>query len=455
MLLYQLVITMGFLVLSSISFVIDCQPVHSNHFLSSQIIRSSDRVTQLPGYGCVKDLELAGTLPIRKKQTSTLNRDDARLFYWFVESRQKDPNTPLVLWLNGGPGASSLYGFFMENGPYQVTKELTLIERKHAWTNVAHYLVIDQPAGVGLSYGKKNTFTNESEAMDQLYHALLSFYDRYPELASKPLYIAGQSYAGKYIPQLAMRIISVHRVNQKINLKGILIGDGWVNPKIQQSCNAAFSYTHGLIDKNTQQQIRTIYRQCAKEIDKKFPSTHQAHRVCSKMQQVIRQKSGITNMANHYRNIEPKDRLMVEYLNQKEVRDALHVAANTPHFSVFSEIVSHILEIGEQDSVAPLYAALMERNIRVLIYNGLDDATDSNFMGTDRWLSELIWAGQAEFSKANTCVWYTNHKVAGYVKTSRELTQIKIRHAGHLAPMDQPEVVLNMLSHFIHREPYC
>lgn len=412
-------------------------------------------MTYLPGFGCVKDLELAGTLPIRKKQISSVDGDDPRLFYWFVESRQNKSDTPLVLWLNGGPGASSLYGFFMENGPYLVTKDQALVKRKSSWTNEVHYLVIDQPAGVGLSYGENHTYADESEAMDQLYYALRAFYDRYEELASRPLYIAGESYAGKYIPQLSMRILSGNQVNKEINLQGIIIGDGWVNPKVQQSSNAAFAYAHGLIDQSTFQEVTTLYHQCAEEIDKKTPSTRQANRVCSKMQDLIQKKSGGLNMANLYRNEEPNDRFMVEYLNRKDVREVLHVAVNAPQFSTFSGMVSDTLEIGEQDSVAPLYATLMKHKIRVLIYNGLDDAKDSNFMGTDQWLSELTWPGQFQFSKAKTCVWHVNEKVAGYVKTANELTRVKIRHAGHLAPIDQPDVVLNMLQHFIYRQPYC
>lgn len=441
--------------ISQCCFAITCPPLNSKNFYDPQLIKAPDRVSYLPGFGCVNDLELAGTLPTRKKQKDDLNEDDAKLFYWFIESQQKSADTPLVLWLNGGPGASSLYGFFMENGPYHVTKDQTLIKRNHTWTNAAHYMIIDQPAGVGLSDGKNKTYHNEAEAMDQLYYALLTFYERYAELASRPLYIAGESYAGKYIPELSMRILSGNHLHKKINLQGIIIGDGWVNPKVQQASNAAFSYAHGLIDQKTAQEVMKLYHQCASEIDKTSPSTSQAFHICSQIQDLIEKKSGGIYMANVCQNEEPSTQFMVNYLNKKEVRDALHVPKTVPQYSSFSQTVSDILEVGKEDSVASLYATLMKHNIKVLIYNGIDDAKDSNFMGTDQWLSELKWPGQVEFSKANTCVWYVNKKVAGYARTAKELTQIKIRHAGHMAPMDQPEVLLDMLQHFIHHKPYC
>lgn len=421
---------------------------------------SSDRVRHLPGYGAVHDLQLAGTLPVSSQ---------AGLFYWFVESEKNEPETPLVLWLNGGPGASSLYGFFLENGPYEVQADLTLKNRETSWTKKAHYLVIDQPVGVGLSYGNTSSYQNESEAMDQLYRALRLFYQRYPELLSHPLYIAGQSYAGKYIPQLAMRILSEHQndpsrkeksgrvvtAQQAIPLKGVLIGDGWVNPLVQQSSDEAFAYRHGLVDKRVKQQIRALYEVCAKAIRSNRPSSLDAHRQCSKMQRLIKQASGCRTLTNIETCREPDDRNMTAYLNQQHVREALHVDKRAGRYSPYSTAVANRLMIGEQDSVAALYGVLLAKGIRVVIYNGLADGTDSNFIGTDSWLSQLAWSKQAQFNRSPTCTWQINHVTVGYAKSIDGLTQLKIRHAGHLVPADKPEVALDMLDRVIYQRPFC
>ncbi|KAI1780248.1 serine carboxypeptidase [Hypoxylon cercidicola] len=74
-------------------------------------------------------------------------------FFWFFEARNDPENAPLSIWLNGGPGSSSLYGLFTENGPCYVNADsnsTTLSE--WAWNTNVNMLFLDQPTQVGFSY---------------------------------------------------------------------------------------------------------------------------------------------------------------------------------------------------------------------------------------------------------------------------------------------------------------
>lgn len=77
-------------------------------------------------------------------------------FFWFVEARNKNKsenNPPLSIWLNGGPGASSLLGMLSENGPCRVLADSNATApNPWAWNNEAHVLFLDQPVQVGFSY---------------------------------------------------------------------------------------------------------------------------------------------------------------------------------------------------------------------------------------------------------------------------------------------------------------
>ena len=60
---------------------------------------------------------------------------------------------PVIVWMNGGPGCSSLGGFFTENGPFRAHKDgRTLFENEFAWNKIGHVLYIESPPGVGFSY---------------------------------------------------------------------------------------------------------------------------------------------------------------------------------------------------------------------------------------------------------------------------------------------------------------
>lgn len=83
------------------------------------------------------------------------------LFFWFVGARE--PTSALTMMLNGGPGASSMFGLFAENGPCQVVEKsanrLETAAREWGWDRASNMLFIDQPNQVGFSY---DTPTNGS-----------------------------------------------------------------------------------------------------------------------------------------------------------------------------------------------------------------------------------------------------------------------------------------------------
>jgi len=75
-----------------------------------------------------------------------LKASTARLFYWFVQAEQAAGSAPLVVWFNGGPGCSSLSGFFTENGPF-TTDGNTLSLRPYRWSQFSHNLYFENPVG--------------------------------------------------------------------------------------------------------------------------------------------------------------------------------------------------------------------------------------------------------------------------------------------------------------------
>jgi hypothetical protein len=165
--------------------------------------------------------------------------EDKHYFYWFFESRDSsaDKNTPLFIWLTGGPGCSSSLALLAENGPCSVNEDGSgTTPNEHSWNNNAHALWLDQPTGVGFSYGKEDD-NSEEMVGENAYYFLQSFLQSHPEYQKNPLFITGESYAGHYVPAITHRIWQGNNEKKEgtiqLNLQGMAIGNGLTNPEVQ------------------------------------------------------------------------------------------------------------------------------------------------------------------------------------------------------------------------------
>ena len=158
----------------------------------------TDAVGSLPGFGTPPAPQYSGFLDATAADPAA----GVHLHYWFASSTSKDPLAPVTLWLNGGPGSSSILGMLQENGPLLINATGGLMENPYAWTKHTNLLILESPSGVGYSYcansrkgeGCKNTDNSTARAARA---ALQDFFgNKFPELASRDFFITGESYAG-------------------------------------------------------------------------------------------------------------------------------------------------------------------------------------------------------------------------------------------------------------------
>ncbi|KAG9312814.1 Alpha/Beta hydrolase protein [Chiua virens] len=166
----------------------------------------------------------AGNIPVQRE-----GHPNDTLFFWAFESSNgsftASSDEPWGIWLNGGPGSSSLVGLFFENGPIQISNNYSLFENQYAWTNVADYVWIDQPVGTGFSTADSTGYIYDEDQMASDFMGFLeNLVKVFPNLATRPLHITGESYAGMYIPYITKAYFEME--NPPVNLSRIAIGDG-------------------------------------------------------------------------------------------------------------------------------------------------------------------------------------------------------------------------------------
>ena len=178
---------------------------------------------------------------------------------------------PVLLWLQGGPGGSSMFGLFNEHGPFIITSDLNVLKRSTAWSMTHHLLYIDNPVGTGFSFTKLERCyaQNEDNVGTDLYDALSQFFTLFPNLKKNDFYVTGESYAGKYVPAIAHTIHTMNpQAKEKINLKGIAIGDGLCDPETMTDYGD-FLFGIGLIDELDRDYFKQISEMQVKLIQEK------------------------------------------------------------------------------------------------------------------------------------------------------------------------------------------
>ena len=207
----------------------------------------SDLVTNLPGFGAPPHPQYSGFLDASAAEPGT------KLHYWFAQSSRDDyASRPVVLWLNGGPGSSSVLGWLQEMGPLLVNRTGGLMPNPWAWTLEANVLALESPAGVGYSYceaqlgGGACRNTDNSTAAAALAALVDFFHDKFPALALNDFFITGESYAGVYVPTLARAILDHNDAGGEfsIPLVGVAAGDPCTDNEFQRDSMDMLWYAH-------------------------------------------------------------------------------------------------------------------------------------------------------------------------------------------------------------------
>ncbi|KAK2660389.1 hypothetical protein Ddye_006922 [Dipteronia dyeriana] len=413
-------------------------------------LMEADKIDALPGQPEGVDFnQYGGYVTVDPKAGKSL-------FYYFVESPQDSATKPLVLWLNGGPGCSSLgYGAMIELGPFRVNSDgKTLFRNEYAWNNVANVIFLESPAGVGFSYSNNTAdYTNSGDkrTAEDSYTFLVNWLERFPQYKTRDFFITGESYAGHYVPQLAYTILSKNKnTNQTvINLKGIAIGNAWIDDENGIKGMYDYFWTRAL---NSDETNAGINKHC------NFANDNLSSTCAQYMVQGAREL-GIIDIYNIYaplckssalkssssagsvKDYDPCSEIYVNsYLNLAEVQTAFH--AKSTNWSSCSRL-------GWTDSpttILPTIQQLIASGIRVWIYSGDMDGrvpvTSSRYSINRLNLSvETAWHP-----------WYSSGEVGGYVVGYKGMTFSTVRGAGHMVPTNQPERALTMISAFLQEK---
>jgi len=360
-----------------------------------------------------------------------------------------------------------MLALFFENGPCSVNEAGDGTQlNPYGWNEAAHVLWLDQPAGVGFSYGKENDF-NEDMIGEDAYYFMQSFYKIHPEYSQNPLFVVGESYGGHYSPAIAHRILIGNKEKKQgtkfINLTGMGVGNGLTNPSVQYQFYANMTNFNSqqiqTVSQKTYENMLSHTPDCIKQIHKcneakgstfeKFycqvaltycnmelikPYTDTGLNVYD-----IRQPCLNPPLCYDFSNIE-------HFLHAPSTLDSLNVISRSNDWVACSSSVQMNMLGDYMNNLSPNVAELLDAGVRVLIYAGDCDYI-CNYMGNRAWTLQLDWSGKDDFNEAGEHEWNMG---AGLARSAGGLTFLQVHDAGHMVPYDQPAVSLDLIKDFVN-----
>ncbi|CAH0405033.1 unnamed protein product [Chilo suppressalis] len=377
----------------------------------------------------------------------TVNKTyDSNIFFWYFPVEKKMVNeTPWIIWLQGGPGASSMSGLFDEMGPFRLNQKKMLVRNPYTWLQNHSLLFIDNPVGTGCSFTnhKDGYVTDMPTYASHLYSTTKQFLLVFPELRTAPLYVAGESYAGKYVPALAMEIHK-HRnfLEGDINLKGLMMGNAYIEPGMILKITETF-YHFGLL---VQEQLDIV--QPLLDKFKSDVAENRSVKAKERWNAIIALLLFLSNQKQAYNFL--RDEMTAGryewFMRLPEVKKALHIG-DVKH-SFVNITVNKKLAPDFLSNARPLVESLLN-DYQVLVYCGqLDQMLPC--ATTSEYYRKWRWDNSSEFLNATRYPLTFKHRLVGYHKSGGGLTEVMVRGAGHMAPQDAPYTMQEMITRWTH-----
>ncbi|VFQ63961.1 unnamed protein product [Cuscuta campestris] len=418
--------------------------------------------------------------------------EEIQLFYYFVKSETNPKDDPVILWLSGEQGCSSLTGLVYEIGPLFFEAKMyngtlpTLWLNEQPLTKNASIIFLDQPANVGFSYSTTGAIYTDVQASNYVYQFLQKWFSVNENFISNPFYIASGSHGALIVPTIIQIISYGNEAAEKpINLKGYILG----NPKTfpgEKNFIVPFAYGMGLLSHDLYQSLAESCKRRYIHVDPKnklcsenlkefqklidgLPEHHIIEPYCGLEEPEVKSSATsrraalselqmIKSFEEKYVNPYGDDdhervwcrvdyhRLSNYWANHPSVQKALHVRKGflgRKWARCNWKTVSKTYKVTIHDTIQQ-HATLSAKGYRSLIYSGDHDMVVP-FQSTEAWIKSLNYSIHFDWVP-----YMVKEQVGGYTRNfTNQMTFATVKAAGHIAGEYKPEECAALIARWI------
>uniref|UniRef100_A0A2C9JXK9 Carboxypeptidase n=1 Tax=Biomphalaria glabrata TaxID=6526 RepID=A0A2C9JXK9_BIOGL len=424
----------------------NCQtlrPLHLSPFICEGKITEAQKLSEVADERGVIPKSYAGFITVDQKVGNNL-------FFWFFPAIQPSvrSSAPLLLWLNGGPGVTSMFGLFHDNGPIRLSSKINessdYEKWSESWAETFSMLYIDNPVGVGYSYsdsGEEGYRSTQDGYSGDLYEFIELFYVLFPDHKQRELYIGGASYAGQYVTGFAYLLAQmIQSGKSSLPLAGIYLCAPYLDPMSQNLAYMDFYHSKGAV---TPRQIDDWKRETISTITA-FQKGEMTQYAVTEIMESIRPTFGCPDVGNFLSEVYPPFDAVQDVMNSDRLRRLVHAGDASflaTNMRVYEKLAKDILH-----SSSSKLTLLMDK-FKVLIYNGdLDGIVGSPVV--EAALASTHWSLQGEYNDSVRLVWKRRDRLLGFYSKVGQFCRVVIHNAGHSAGHDQPDVTREMMLQF-------
>uniref|UniRef100_A0A147BNZ8 Putative serine carboxypeptidase n=1 Tax=Ixodes ricinus TaxID=34613 RepID=A0A147BNZ8_IXORI len=385
---------------------------------------------------------------------------ESHYFFLHLKAKKNASGAPLLLWLQGGPGSSSLFGQFMENGPLGIDSQGHIFRRMDTIQEFANVVYLDQPVGAGYSRtGSVAGYARSLEDLVEYIHLFLQqFLVLFPEYQGGEFYVAGESYGARPAVGLAVRLHD--NPDLPVNLRGVICGVGFLGPLLLMANMSDYFHQFSIMDHNG----RGIYQTRLDEIQKLVIGGNALQAVLLLQQTLFvssggsaptlfEELTGYKYDGNVLQSREPAEfQRYRDYVASEDFKMQIHVGLNATFQR--SELINFYIAKDYFRDITDMVLTVL-KNYRLLAYFGQLDPVFS-VVQNEKYFRSLQWDGAEEFRRANHTPWFAvseKNGVSGYVTAAQNFVFTSILQAGHYAGFDQTQAANKMMRRFMNGLP--
>uniref|UniRef100_A0A131Z7G1 Serine carboxypeptidase n=1 Tax=Rhipicephalus appendiculatus TaxID=34631 RepID=A0A131Z7G1_RHIAP len=387
----------------------------------------------------------------------------SNLFFLFIEAAVKTDSTPLLLWTQGGPGLSALFGLFLENGPAAFYSSEIILPRMSTLQKHMSVIYVDLPVGAGFSYTNPDTYPKTlEEIVAHVMNFLKQFLELFQEYQGRDIYLAGESYGARYSVAVADHMLQTpEKLN--VHLAGVIGGNGFLGPILETADSSDFLYEVSMLTAEGRVNFSTQFKTMMGLLEPAAKNQSIALYLFKMLFSTIFTNTpptlfqNLTLYEDHASPLHTKRPLHMQlcYLflsNSKEFKKAIHVGEDA--FFQYNHLpLIYSFAFDWFRDIRNMTQRVLDKT-RMLVYLGQLDALFPSVKQREHF-AKLQWTHAEAYQKAIRTPWkpssWESHRgFAGYTKKVTNFIETVLLNMSHYGAADRPDEVYELIMEFVN-----